>query len=180
MSLHYIPNILSILRIILVIPIVFGLLSNQFMLALILLVLASLTDALDGFIAKHFNCQTWLGSLLDPLADKILLTTVFISLYYLNLAPIWLLLIILLRDIILIAGVVGYYYEVCIDKKTLITPSNISKLNTALQILTVLWVITAQIHPILIEWLDILFIIVATSTLISGVDYAWSWIKKLW
>ncbi len=178
MSFKYVPNILSITRIILTIPIMIVLLKSNFTLTLILFVIASITDALDGLIAKRFRHQSWLGSILDPLADKILLVSLFIGIYILGLAPLWLLTIVLLRDIILIAGIVGYYYEVGINEANEIIPSTLSKVNTFLQTLTVSLVIIAQLYPVLLVWVDLSFIIVATSTILSGIDYAWVWIKK--
>ena len=177
MGLKHIPNLLSLLRIVLTIPIIISLLKAQYLLTLVLFLISALTDGLDGFIAKRFNCQTWLGAVLDPLADKILLVSTFLALFYLGLVPIWLVIIILSRDVILVAGMVGYYYVVGIGSAGNIVPSNISKLNTFLQIFVVLSIIIAQLYSPLTEWLAILYVIVATSTLLSGVDYAWMWGK---
>ncbi len=179
MKIKQIPNILSIFRIILTVPIVFLLLNHEYFITLWLFLLAGITDALDGYIAKKFNFQTWIGSILDPLADKILLISSFISLFLLELIPLWFLAIILFRDIILIAGMVGYYYNNAIINKKYIVPSNISKLNTVLQILVVLSTVFSQIYNIVDSWLITLYIITATSTVLSGVDYAWLWICTL-
>ncbi len=179
MKTKQIPNTLSIFRIILTIPIVFALLKQEYFIVLWLFLLAGITDALDGYIAKKFNCQTWLGSVLDPLADKILLASSFIALFLLQLIPLWFLVIVLFRDIILIAGMVGYYYNGAASDKTNIIPSNISKLNTVLQILVVLFAVTSQMYNIIEPWLITLYIITATSTVLSAIDYAWLWIRTL-
>ena len=71
--------------------------------------LAGITDALDGWIAKQFSFQSRLGSILDPMADKILLTCTFVSLYWVEILPLWLLLLICVRDVIIVAGALGYF-----------------------------------------------------------------------
>ncbi len=137
MSFSMLPNALSIIRIILTVPIVIALLKGQYLLSILLFLLAGVTDALDGWIAKQFSFQSRLGSILDPVADKILLTCTFVSLYCL-----------------------------------------ISKFNTVLQIALVLFLLFIQFYIEFAEWLEIVFIIVATSTALSGADYMWLWIKK--
>ena len=79
------PNALSVIRIILTVPIVIALLKEQYLLTLLLFLLAGISDALDGWIAKQFSFQTRLGSILDPVADKVLLTCTFIALYWIEL-----------------------------------------------------------------------------------------------
>ncbi len=86
------PNALSIIRIILTVPIVIALLKGQYLSSILLFLLAGVTDALDGWIAKQFSFQSRLGSILDPVADKILLTCTFVSLYWVGFLPLWLLL----------------------------------------------------------------------------------------
>ena len=103
------PNALSIIRIILTVPIVIALLKEQYLLTLLLFLLAGITDALDGWIAKQFSFQSRLGSILDPMADKILLTCSFIALYWVEIMPLWLLMIIFVRDVIIVAGALGYF-----------------------------------------------------------------------
>ena len=76
------PNALSIIRIILTVPIVIALLKEQYLLTLMLFLFAGITDALDGWIAKQFSFQSRLGSILDPMADKILLASTFLGLYW--------------------------------------------------------------------------------------------------
>jgi len=91
------PNALSIIRIILTVPIVIALLKEQYLLTMLLFLVAGITDALDGWIAKQFYLQSRLGSILDPVADKILLTCTFITLYWVGVLPLWLLMIIFVR-----------------------------------------------------------------------------------
>ena len=172
------PNALSIIRIILTVPIVIALLKGQYLLTISLFLLAGVTDALDGWIAKQFSFQSRLGSILDPMADKILLTCSFVSLYWIGILPLWLLLLICVREIIIVAGALGYFLGEISGASGLLQPTLISKFNTVLQITLVLFLLLIQVTVEFAEWLEIVFIIVATSTALSGADYMWLWIKK--
>ncbi len=126
-----IPNFLSLLRIILVPVIIIFLIQGEYAQALIVFSFAGITDALDGMLARILNKQTPLGAFLDPLADKILLSTGFISLSIFGLIPSWLTVIVISRDLIILMGIMtlsmmSVPYE--------IKPVFISKITTALQI----------------------------------------------
>ena len=172
------PNALSIIRIILTVPIVIALLKGQYVLTVWLFLLAGVTDALDGWIAKQFLFQSRLGSILDPIADKILLTCTFLTLFWVEILPLWLLLLICAREIIIVAGALGYFLGEISGESGLLQPTLISKFNTVLQITLVLFLLLIQLAVEFAEWLEIVFIIVATSTALSGADYMWLWIKK--
>lgn len=178
MGFSMLPNALSILRIILTVPVVVALLKEQYFLVMVLFFSAGVTDALDGWFAKQFSLQSRLGSILDPMADKILLTCTFITLYWIEILPLWLLLLIFFRDLIIVAATVGYFLGQEESENERLRPTWISKLNTVLQIILVLFVVWAQLQEGLIEWFEIAFIIVATSTALSGADYMWLWIKQ--
>ena len=179
MSLSSVPNALSILRIILTVPVVVTLLNHYYYLAIILFLISGITDALDGWIAKRFSYQTRLGSILDPMADKLLLVGSFITLFIIDLLPLWLLLLVFLRDVIIVAGTVGYFLGTNAAKDELLSPSNLSKFNTVLQIALVLFLVATQIYPVAVQWTNIFLIVVATSTVLSGADYIWIWIKQV-
>ena len=172
------PNALSIIRIILTVPIVIALLKEQYLLTLLLFLLAGISDALDGWIAKQFSFQTRLGSILDPVADKVLLTCTFIALYWIEVMPLWLLMIIFVRDVIIIAGALGYFLGEMSAESDLLEPSLISKVNTVLQISLVLYLLLVQFYLSIDGFQDMVFIVVATSTALSGADYALLWVKK--
>jgi len=177
MSFAMLPNTLTIFRIILTVPIVIAVLKEQYFLVLLLFTLAGITDALDGWIAKHYSLQSRLGSILDPTADKILLACTFVSLYWVDLLPLWVLLIIIARDLMIVAAAVGYFLGE-MNSEDLLEPSLISKINTVLQILLVIYLILAQFYIELIVWLEMAFVIVATSTTLSGADYTWLWVRR--
>ena len=179
MNFSQLPNALTILRIILTVPIVYYLLKEQYTTALIILLIAGGTDSLDGWVAKRFNFQSRLGSILDPLADKILLISSFITLFVLNLIPVWLLIAIILRDVLIVAGTVGYIYALNEKEQKLLEPSNLSKLNTALQIALLLFLVIDQLTLINQFWINASWFIIFTSTVLSGIDYAWIWLRHM-
>ena len=172
------PNALSIIRIILTVPIVIALLKEQYLLTLMLFLFAGITDALDGWIAKQFSFQSRLGSILDPMADKILLASTFLGLYWVGILPLWLLLLIFFRDIIIVAGALGYFLGEVNESNELLKPTLISKFNTVLQIALILFLLLMQIYIDLNNFKEMLYIVIATSTGLSGADYMWLWIKK--
>ena len=178
MNYSSIPNALSILRIILTAPVVLFLLNHEFSWAITLFFIAGITDALDGWIAKRFSYQTRLGSILDPAADKLLLISSFIALYLIDLLPLWLLALIFLRDFMIVSGAVGSLVSNNKPKNILLSPSKLSKINTALQIALVFFLVTTDLYPTLSEWHSVFFVIVATSTVLSGADYIWIWTEK--
>jgi cardiolipin synthase (CMP-forming) len=178
MSYSMLPNALSIIRIILTVPVVIALLKEQYLLTLLLFLVAGITDALDGWIAKQFYLQSRLGSILDPVADKILLTCTFITLFWVGVLPLWLLMIIFVRDVIIIAGALGYFLGEESADSDLLEPSLISKVNTVLQITLVLYLLLIELHIGIDGLKEMVFIIVATSTALSGADYGLLWVKK--
>ena len=88
--MRHIPNIISVLRILLVVPIAWALANERLALSIILFAVAAVSDAADGFLAKRFGWQSELGAVLDPIADKALLVTVFVTLSLMKLVPLWL------------------------------------------------------------------------------------------
>ncbi len=172
-----IPNFLSLLRIILVPVIVIFLIQGLYAKALIIFVIAGITDALDGALARLLNKQTELGSFLDPLADKILLSTSFISLAIFGLIPSWLAVIVISRDFIILLGLLilsmmSVTYE--------IKPVFVSKVTTTMQIATVFFALllkTVTYDRISYDWIIILSWMTATFTIISGLIYIMKGIK---
>ena len=178
MSRKDIPNLISILRIVLVIPFAWSLTVGDFLLALVLFAIAGVSDALDGFLAKHYHWQSRLGSILDPIADKLLLVVSFATMALLGLLPMWLLWLVLARDIIIVAGALCYHYLV---GQFELTPLWSSKINTALQILLILLVIIEQTwFPQLSGVVTIGTWLVVASVVNSGSEYVLVWGLKAW
>ncbi|RKZ84817.1 MAG: CDP-alcohol phosphatidyltransferase family protein [Gammaproteobacteria bacterium] len=178
MSPKDLPNLISILRIILVLPVVWALLTSQFSIALILFAVAGFSDALDGFLAKHYHWESRLGSIVDPLADKLLLVASFASLTWLNLIPVWLFWLVMGRDILIVTGGLAYHYLL---GKFKLLPVWSSKINTALQIVLVLLVILQ--HQWFSELQQVVTIgiwLVVSSVLYSGTEYIVVWGTRAW
>ena len=139
MSLNWLPNAISLLRIALVAPILMLILAGSFGYALALFWLAGFSDGLDGYLAKRFNWHTRLGALLDPVADKLLVAGTFITLAHTQHIPMWLAAIVILRDVVIVAGATAYNFLVRpVDGE----PTRVSKLNTALQLLFLMFVLS--------------------------------------
>ena len=173
MKYRYIPNLITIMRIILVVPIIWLLLHHHYTSALILFAVAGASDALDGFLARHFHWQSWWGSVLDPLADKLLQVSSYVTLAWLGHIPVWLVVTIVLRDVIIVAGAWLYHRRVAAFTAQ---PSIISKLNTFVQIILILMVVLDVGLYSLPAWsLQGMFYIVFFTTLYSGIDYVYRW-----
>ncbi|MGI9238924.1 MAG: CDP-alcohol phosphatidyltransferase family protein [Woeseiaceae bacterium] len=173
MSLSWLPNAVSLLRIALVPPILLSILDGRFVWALALFFVAGFSDGIDGYLAKRFGWHTRFGALLDPVADKLLVAGTFITLAYAQLIPVWLAAVVILRDVIIIGGAAAYNFIV---KPVQGEPTKISKLNTALQLLFLLFVLSSAGFgwPEQIS-LTVLGASVLITVVISGVDYVWSW-----
>lgn len=176
MSFKWIPNAISCLRIALIVPIVLLIVDGEIVWALVLFWLAGFSDGIDGYLANRYRWQTRLGALLDPIADKLLVAALFVTLAVLALIPAWLAVVVILRDIVIIGGAVLYHYLVRpVDGE----PTRVSKLNTALQLLFLLFVLSREAFG----WPDEVTVTVLGAALlvtavISGVDYVLRWSER--
>jgi cardiolipin synthase len=171
-----IPNLITVLRILLVAPIAWALLVHRFELALALFFVAGFSDGLDGFLAKHYGWTSRLGALLDPLADKALLVASYAALAWVGLLPVWLLVLVVARDVVIVAGAIAYNFRI---ERLEAQPTLISKLNTLLQILLVLLVIVQQVFPrVDAVWVQVLVYAVTVSVVWSGLDYVVTWSRR--
>lgn len=172
-SMRNIPNFISFLRILLVPPVVFYLLEQNYMPALILFAIAGISDGIDGWLAKHFNWQSALGEILDPLADKLLLVSTYICFSWLELLPQWLVVSVILRDVVIIAG--GVLYRVNFGKVE-IKPSYVSKFNTLMQIVLIVVMLVSLVWFSIDELImTVLIWTVLVTTIASGLMYVFSW-----
>ncbi len=130
-----IPNLISVLRIFLSIPVIWMLLEQRFEIALVLFAVAGISDGLDGYLAKRNGWVSRLGGLLDPLADKVLLVSSYLSLAVIGAIPVWLVMLVILRDLVIVTGALVYNFRV---KQLDVAPSLLSKFNTLAQIVLVL------------------------------------------
>ncbi len=154
------------------VPVFLSLLADgDYRLALIVFVLAGLTDAVDGAVARLTDTRTELGAHLDPLADKLLLVSAFITLGILGVVPVQLMIIIIVRDTVILGGFV--LSAIVVGRSITVAPSVWGKLTTFFQILTVSLVLVA--HS---QWLEIpeptiplVFVLTGLLTFISGIHY---------
>lgn len=168
--LSYLPNVITIGRIVALFPLVWLLLNHHYSYALLVALLAGLSDGLDGFLARRFGWQGWLGGILDPLADKAMMTCCYAILAWQTILPMWLFILVILRDIVIVGGTTYYHFKIGKIKQA--KPTLLSKLNTALQILLLLLVLLHQSSLWQQTWLtEKTIYLVAITTFCSGVQY---------
>ncbi len=171
-----IPNMLTLIRITLVPIFVILMMEGLFSYALAVFVVAGITDALDGFLARVLGQQTVLGSYLDPLADKALIITSFVILSTLNIIPSWLAVVVISRDCVILLGVsVLFLMSVSFE----IRPTYVSKATTVLQLVTVFVVLLSRCLPgyDYAQMIVSLFWTTAFFTTVSGFYYIFKGIR---
>ena len=167
--LRQLPNLISSIRILLILPIAVSLAHHRFVTTLWLFALAAISDAVDGFLAKRFGWQTELGGLLDPVADKLMLATVLVVLALQNVVPGWLAIAVIARDVIIVTGAVSY--RVLIGQVEA-RPTVISKMNTLFQVVFILATIGGLQFAWPPDWaLVALGALVLDAVVVSGLDY---------
>ncbi len=171
--LQQLPNSLTFLRLLLAVPLGLCILREAYPLALVVGVAAGITDGLDGFFARRLQALSRLGAILDPIADKTLITVCFLSFAVVELVPWYLAIIVILRDLVIIAGAISYRLFVGPFK---VAARALSKGNMFLQISFCVLVLLAQVIPDIPQWsLVVGAQLVIALCIISGVDYVWSW-----
>ncbi|MEP7042664.1 MAG: CDP-alcohol phosphatidyltransferase family protein [Dokdonella sp.] len=172
--LRHLPNLITGLRILLVVPLCWLIVDARYDGALLIAAVAGLSDAVDGFLAKHFGWQSWIGGMLDPIADKLLLTATFITLALVGEIPAWLAIVVVGRDLVIVAGATAYHLLI---GRFDAAPSRLSKWTTLVQIAFVLiellrlsgWV------PLPLPLQSGLIGLTAACTLASGLHYMVIW-----
>jgi cardiolipin synthase (CMP-forming) len=178
MSWRFIPNAICVGRMLLVAPLVLWVVEGRYAAALLVLVVAGLSDGLDGFLAKRYGWQTRLGGFLDPAADKLLLVAAFASLTYVGLVPVELTVVVVARDVIIVLGAACYQWFIAPVEAE---PAAISKLNTACQLAMVLFTLTSAAFA----WppevsLTVLGATVIFTSIVSGLTYVLRWGARAW
>ena len=171
------PNLLTALRLVLVIPIGILIVKQQFVTVLWLAFIAGFSDAIDGWVARRFDTESRLGGIIDPLADKALMVTTFVCLSIINVIPWWLTMVVFARDLLIIGGVTTYYR---LTGNVDMSPSWLSKFNTLLQIVFTMTLLLQQVWPLLpAAWFDIGIALVALLAVVTGIDYVRIGIRKI-
>lgn len=183
MNLSQLPNAITILRILLVVPLAWLILEHRYASALVVAAVAGASDALDGFIARRWGWRSRLGGLLDPIADKLLLTVAFIALALVGGLPVWLAALVIGRDLVIVGGAVAYH---AIVGRFDAAPSRLSKWTTLVQILCVLFVLvqlsglSERVSGLSSHLLEELFLLTAALTIASGIHYIVVWGIRAW
>lgn len=176
MSLRQLPNLICLARIGLVIPVAWSLTEGEFVRTLWLFAIAAASDGLDGFLAKRFGWTTELGRVLDPLADKLLLVTVFIVLAVTGHTPLWLTVIVVARDVVIAAGALAFKW---LFGPVRGHPTVISKINTGVQLLYVLALVAhLGLGAPPTAWVLALGATVFVTTMVSGIDYVITYSRR--
>jgi cardiolipin synthase (CMP-forming) len=178
MSWRQLPNALTAMRIGLT-PFLFGSIANdQPRQALLLLLIAAISDGLDGFLARRYGWQSRLGGLLDPLADKLLLNAAFLGLWMAGTVPGWLMLLVFGRDLVIVSGALGYHRLIGPLRAA---PTVLGKFNTGVQIgFVLLMLLQLGFDALPPTWTQPAILAVAAITAASGMDYVIRWSHRAW
>lgn len=173
----YVPNIITITRLFLVPVIVWLIVADKPFTGFVVFLIAGLTDALDGFLARRFGWQTELGAYLDAIADKALLMSVYASLGFYGHLPAWLVILVVSRDMLIIGAVILGWL---LDRPMPLHPHLLSKVNTALQIGLAVLVLAER--GLALGWGDYIFILVwvtGATTALSAMLYLVNWLRHM-
>jgi cardiolipin synthase len=178
-SARWIPNAFSVLRMLLAGPVAFTLVRGDYQVTLALFAVAALSDALDGWLATTFGWTSRLGKILDPIADKLLLVTVIVTLVVVGLVPLWFALVAVLRDVVIVGGAMAYHFLIGYVEGR---PTTVSKLNTLVQLSFVLIVIAAAAWPSAVPRPLVLVLGAGAfvTTVVSGIDYVLTYARLAW
>jgi len=171
------PNAITIARILLVPFTVWLIINHQFGFALFAFLMAGISDAVDGLIARRYNLQSELGAYLDPIADKALLVSIYVALAAMQFLPTWLAIIVVTRDVLIVGAVLLAWV---LARPVEMRPLKVSKVNTVAQILfagALLFTLATQLP--LDGLLDVGEVMVAMLTLASGAIYMRNWIRHM-
>lgn len=172
-----IPNLITLGRIILVPIVVWAITSGEMAAAFFLFLVAGLSDAVDGFLAKRFRMTSELGAYIDPLADKALIVSIYVALGVAAALPISLVILVVSRDIMIIAG---FMLSWMVGRPMPIKPLPVSKANTLAQILLAAWVLAEytfglNVAPVTATGIGL----VAVLTLLSIAFYLAEWLRHM-
>lgn len=172
----FIPNIITIIRLLAIPPAIYFIWLDQYSIALVIFAFAGISDAADGFLARRYHWESRWGAAMDPIADKSLLVSTAAILAYKELLPLWLFVLMMLRDFILISGSTLYRARFGpFDVK----PSALGKLSTFVQITLIVSILIHAAHDLINS--GVVNVLIATcglTTLVSGIHYIWVWLRK--
>ncbi|MAZ79660.1 MAG: CDP-diacylglycerol--glycerol-3-phosphate 3-phosphatidyltransferase [Gammaproteobacteria bacterium] len=173
--MNYIPNIISSLRVLLIPVFVILLINTNYFLALKLFIIMGVSDALDGILARYLKCETLFGAYLDAIADKIMINISFCLLCMMNILPAYIFIIVLARDLIILSGIMINYKN---GNKVLMNPIFISKLNTFLQIILVVFCLSFLNEMVNLTYMQDIINAIIITTIFSALEYVYNYKKN--
>jgi len=174
--MRHLPNALTLLRFFLIPVLVVLLALQRYDVASVVFFISALSDLADGIIARNWNARSRFGEIADPLADKMTMLAVTLTLAVQGLLPLWLVAVIVLRDLVIVGGAVAYHFAV---GRYDMAPSKISKLNTAVEFLTLATVLVNSADVIQTgSALPALFTLLLATIVASGAQYVWVWGRR--
>ena len=172
-----IPNLITIMRFLLVPGVIYALLSGRMEWAFTGFVIAGVSDGVDGFIARQFNQRSELGAYIDPMADKLLLASVFVVLGIMGELPLWLVVAAVARDGLIVSAVL---LSSVMGRPIAVKPLMVSKANTAIQIVLVIAVLAGLAFGIDLGWLrDGMVYLSGLLTVASAAAYLVAWLRHM-
>jgi cardiolipin synthase (CMP-forming) len=173
----YLPNLISVARLFLAPFVIYLIVTGNMFGAFVVFLVAGLTDALDGFIARRFNLQTELGAYLDPIADKALLVSTYIALGFFAYLPAWLVILVVSRDLLIIGA---FLLSWLMGREVEVKPLIISKLNTLMQIAVAVMVLAQHGLPLPLQQYVVPAIwITGVTTGLSAMAYLITWLRYM-
>jgi cardiolipin synthase (CMP-forming) len=171
------PNLITIGRILLVPVVVWAIASGQMQVAFLVFLIAAVSDAVDGFLAKRLGMTSDLGAHLDPLADKALIVSIYIALGITEAIPRWLVILVVSRDILIVGGVMLAWF---VGRPMRVKPVLVSKLNTAAQIVLACLVLASLAFGLALQQIEYAVMAsVAALTLASIGFYVREWVRHM-
>jgi len=172
-----IPNLITLARILLVPVVVWAIATANMDLAFVLFLVAAISDAVDGFLAKRFGMMTELGAYLDPLADKVMIVSIYVTLGIMGIIPLWIVILVVSRDLMIVGAIMLSWL---VGQPVEIRPHAISKLNTGAQLFFACLVLASHgfgfnAEPVL----TLVMALVAVLTLLSVGFYLREWVRHM-
>ena len=171
-----VPNLISAMRIILAPIFVIYLINDHLIPSLIVFIIAGASDGIDGLVARIFDQKSKLGTYLDPIADKVVLVSAFVGLSVKELIPAWLAVTVISRDVMIFLGVLILFLH---NTDVAVRPTISSKITTCFQFITVIIAFTQKYSDYLAISYSYLVYITGFLTIISGLQYMYTWFKLM-
>lgn len=171
-----VPNLISLLRVLLVPLLLYFLARHAYIQALAVFLVAGVSDAVDGYLARRLNQLTQIGAILDPIADKLMIVSGLVTLTLLAQIPAWLTITLLVRDLVIVSGAIAYRLRA---GSLEMAPTALGKLHIAL-VFTLLALVMGNaggVAPISSS-LPALFVLILVTGITSGIQYVWVWGHK--